>query len=125
MLLVNDLHPRTAAVSLPPAARRSSRVAPPPSAVYGTGGNTNPGKETDTVGTTNGGEDAGMQLTHEMMDELVRTIVEAEHPREVILFGSRARDAARPDSDMDILVIKETDLPPPRRSRRLRRLPIA
>ena len=39
------------------------------------------------------------------IDELVRRIVEAVHPRRVILFGSAARGEMGPNSDLDILVI--------------------
>ena len=39
------------------------------------------------------------------IDELVRRIVEAVHPRRVILFGSAARGEMGPHSDLDVLVI--------------------
>jgi uncharacterized protein len=32
-------------------------------------------------------------------------------PTRIILFGSRARGTARPDSDYDLLVVAETELP--------------
>lgn len=37
------------------------------------------------------------------------TIVEHFHPRRIILFGSRARGDARPDSDIDLLVEMESE----------------
>ena len=37
--------------------------------------------------------------------EIIRRIVEVADPDRIILFGSRARGDARPDSDYDILVI--------------------
>jgi len=40
--------------------------------------------------------------------EIVRRIVAAIDPDKIILFGSRARGDARPDSDYDLLVIKDT-----------------
>jgi len=40
--------------------------------------------------------------------EIVRRIVEALNPDRIILFGSRARGDARPDSDYDLLVVKDT-----------------
>jgi len=44
--------------------------------------------------------------------ELLRDrLVSALAPRQIILFGSRARGTARPDSDYDILVVADTDLP--------------
>ncbi|AUB84908.1 hypothetical protein THSYN_23960 [Candidatus Thiodictyon syntrophicum] len=44
--------------------------------------------------------------------ELLRDrLVAALAPRRIILFGSRARGTAQPDSDYDILVVADTDLP--------------
>ena len=42
---------------------------------------------------------------NEKVDAMVRRIVERFHPRQVILFGSYARGEARPDSDIDLLVV--------------------
>jgi HEPN domain-containing protein/predicted nucleotidyltransferase len=41
----------------------------------------------------------------DVLDEIVRRVVEAAHPERVILFGSAARGEMRPDSDVDLLVI--------------------
>ncbi len=44
--------------------------------------------------------------------ELLRDrLVAALSPRRIILFGSRARGTAQPDSDYDILVVADTALP--------------
>lgn len=51
----------------------------------------------------------------DVVQEIVRRIVEAAQPDKVILFGSRARGRARPDSDFDFLVIKDSDEPGYRR----------
>ncbi|MEN6645242.1 MAG: nucleotidyltransferase domain-containing protein [Armatimonadia bacterium] len=48
---------------------------------------------------------------NEVLDEIVRRIVEAVHPDKIILFGSHARGEAREDSDIDLLVIAPTDQP--------------
>lgn len=48
--------------------------------------------------------------------DIVRRIVETAQPEKVILFGSRARGDARPNSDFDVLVIKPSDEPRYRRS---------
>jgi HEPN domain-containing protein len=44
--------------------------------------------------------------------ELLDPVVAYFNPRRVILFGSRARDEARPDSDIDLLVVMDDDVPP-------------
>jgi predicted nucleotidyltransferase len=49
------------------------------------------------------------------VQEVVQRIVEAAQPDKVILFGSRARGSARPDSDFDLVVIKNSDEPGYRR----------
>ena len=43
--------------------------------------------------------------TSDLIQEIIRRIVDLIHPDKIILFGSRARHQARPDSDMDLLVI--------------------
>ena len=42
---------------------------------------------------------------------LVSRIVEAVHPERVVLFGSHARGDAAPRSDVDILVVANSDRP--------------
>lgn len=54
-----------------------------------------------------------------LMDEIIRRIVTTIQPEKIVLFGSRARGEARPESDMDILVIAESQEPRYRRSSRL------
>ncbi len=41
----------------------------------------------------------------ELIPEMTRRIVEGFHPLRIILFGSHARGEARPDSDVDLLVV--------------------
>ncbi|MHB1458736.1 MAG: nucleotidyltransferase domain-containing protein [Armatimonadota bacterium] len=60
---------------------------------------------------------AKAQSEKDQMDEIVDRIVKAIHPQKIVLFGSRARNQARPDSDIDILVIAESDEPRYKRSR--------
>ena len=43
--------------------------------------------------------------------ELLDRVVAYFHPRKIILFGSRARGEAGPDSDFDLLVVVDDDTP--------------
>jgi predicted nucleotidyltransferase len=45
-------------------------------------------------------------LSEEVLQKIVRRIVEAVAPEKIILFGSAARGAMGPDSDIDLLVVK-------------------
>jgi predicted nucleotidyltransferase len=56
------------------------------------------------------------QVDAKLMDEIVRRIVEVIQPEKVILFGSQSRDEARPESDIDLLVIAKSTQPRYRRS---------
>jgi uncharacterized protein len=51
-------------------------------------------------------------VTEEILAEIVRRIVTALHPEMVILFGSYAYGTPSGDSDVDLLVILETDARP-------------
>ena len=53
---------------------------------------------------------------NDLIGDIVRRIVQTAQPDKIILFGSRARGDARPDSDFDVLVIKESSEPRYRRS---------
>ncbi len=63
-----------------------------------------------------------------VLAEIVRCLVEAIDPDRIILFGSRARGDHRPDSDVDLMVVKTSNEPPGRRDvrayRALSNLPI-
>lgn len=50
-------------------------------------------------------------LLRVIVDRLVKTI----DPDRIVLFGSRARGDERSDSDLDLLVVKDSDDPPHRR----------
>ena len=45
-------------------------------------------------------------VTPDKIEEAVRRIAEAAKPLKVILFGSRARGSASPESDLDLIVIE-------------------
>ncbi len=51
-----------------------------------------------------------------ILAEIIRRIVRVIDPMKVILFGSRARGDARPDSDFDLLVVRESSNPRHERS---------
>lgn len=53
--------------------------------------------------------------------KVVEQIVEALHPQKVIMFGSHVSGEVTPDSDLDLLVIMETDLPFAERHRQVSR----
>ena len=47
-------------------------------------------------------------MDRELLDEIVRRVVEVAQPERIILFGSHAKGAAQSDSDVDLLVVKAT-----------------
>lgn len=47
-----------------------------------------------------------MDTTEEVLEEIIRRIVRVASPERIILFGSAARGAIGPHSDLDLLVIK-------------------
>jgi predicted nucleotidyltransferase len=55
-----------------------------------------------------------------LIQEIVRQIVGAFHPRRIILFGSRANGKTRAGSDVDLLVEMEAFADEPRWKRRIR-----
>lgn len=57
-----------------------------------------------------------VSIDNNLLREVVRRIVEEARPEKIVLFGSRAREDARPDSDMDILVIAQSKEPRHRRA---------
>lgn len=46
-----------------------------------------------------------MQHTSKTIDNLIERIVNAVHPLRIILFGSAARGAMGPNSDIDVMVV--------------------
>jgi uncharacterized protein len=60
--------------------------------------------------------------SHDLIEEVTRRLTVAAPGAKVVLFGSRARGEARPNSDLDLLVIKGGRVDSPRaESARLRR----
>jgi predicted nucleotidyltransferase len=57
----------------------------------------------------------------EQIEEIVKRIVDHYKPRKIILFGSYAYGAPAKDSDLDLLVVKDTDLPGYKGAREIRK----
>ena len=60
-------------------------------------------------------------IRKEKISEIVNKIVQNYAPEKVILFGSYANGTPNEDSDLDLIVIKNTDLPKQSRGRVLDR----
>ena len=56
--------------------------------------------------------------TPDLLGEIVRRILAVGTPYRIVLFGSRARGDAHPDSDLDLLIVEDSNLPRYRRSPR-------
>ena len=54
-----------------------------------------------------------------MIEEMARVIVERFRPERILLFGSHARGSAGPDSDVDLLVVLESEEPRRRMAARI------
>src|SRR5580658_1768496 len=50
-------------------------------------------------------------VTQELLDDAVLRILAVGAPLKVVLFGSRARGDQHSESDLDLLIIEESDLP--------------
>ncbi len=53
-----------------------------------------------------------LQVTNELLKEMTDIIVREVNPHKIILFGSHARGTARPDSDLDFLVVEDGPFSP-------------
>ena len=61
-------------------------------------------------------------VTQQQIDEIVRILVSKCQPEKIILFGSHAQGTAREDSDLDLAIVKKTELPPHKRSAEFRKV---
>ena len=64
----------------------------------------------------------GSATAQEVIRRIVARVVEGYRPEKVILFGSYARGVPTEDSDVDLLIVKETDRPPGERWSEVKRL---
>lgn len=62
------------------------------------------------------GLSAPKRMNQSLLEEVVRRIVEAVDPEKIILFGSHAYGKPHEESDLDILVVMDSDLPRYKRS---------
>ena len=53
-----------------------------------------------------------------LLEEVVRRTRRVGSPERIVLFGSHARGNKRPDSDLDLLIVQDSDLPRYRRAPR-------
>ena len=49
-------------------------------------------------------------VPQEVLEKIIQRIVEVAQPEKIILFGSAARGAMGPHSDVDLLVVKSEEL---------------
>ncbi len=61
-------------------------------------------------------------VTQEQIDEIKRRIVENIKPEKIILFGSYAEGSPKEDSDIDLLIVKDSDMPTRIQSCKIRKM---
>ena len=57
-------------------------------------------------------------LTEVILRDIVRAILAVGSPYKIVMFGSQARNESRPGSDLDLLIVEDSDLPRYRRPAR-------
>jgi len=61
-------------------------------------------------------------ITQEQISEVTRRIVGNFKPQRIILFGSYANGTPTEESDLDLLIIKDSDIPSRLQNRKVRRI---
>jgi uncharacterized protein len=61
-------------------------------------------------------------IRQEQIDEITKKIVEYLQPKKIILFGSYAYGTPTEESDLDLLIVKDSDLPTRSQNRKVRKL---
>lgn len=64
----------------------------------------------------------GTEAAKQTIQDLTQRIVDEYAPRQIVLFGSYAYGAPNRDSDVDLLIVKDTSAPPLERRVQVRRL---
>lgn len=60
-------------------------------------------------------------ITQEQIEEIIKRIIENYKPEKIILFGSYAYGHPTEDSDLDLLIIKDINIPRYKRAREIRK----
>lgn len=60
-------------------------------------------------------------IEKEKINDIINTIAKEYNPDRIILFGSYARNNPNDDSDIDLIIIKNTDTPKHKRGREIRK----
>lgn len=63
-----------------------------------------------------------VEVTDHLLNEIVHKIVEHFHPQKIILFGSYAWAEPGSDSDLDLLVVMESEERPAKRASKVRKI---
>ncbi|MHC4541608.1 MAG: nucleotidyltransferase domain-containing protein [Planctomycetota bacterium] len=61
-------------------------------------------------------------ITQEQISEITRRIAANFKPQKIILFGSYANGTPTEESDLDLLIIKDSDIPSRLQNRKVRRI---
>jgi predicted nucleotidyltransferase len=61
-------------------------------------------------------------VTQKQIDEIIQKIAENFKPERIILFGSYATGIPTEDSDLDLLIIKDSTLPARMQNRKVRKI---
>jgi predicted nucleotidyltransferase len=63
-----------------------------------------------------------MMIEDTKISEIVKKITSGYNPEKIILFGSYALGNPNDNSDLDIFIIKDTDIPRPQRTAQVRKM---
>ncbi|MFQ6055367.1 MAG: nucleotidyltransferase domain-containing protein [Methanosarcinales archaeon] len=61
-------------------------------------------------------------ITQEQINEITKRVVKNFKPQKIILFGSYANGTPTEESDLDLLIIKDSDLPSRLQNRNVRKI---